>query len=153
VRQTLDEIDVESIRKSAEEYYREGEFYCSEAIVSSFIEELDLDLSRDVVAMMSGFPVGIGGSGCTCGAISGAVAMLGYFFGRREPGASGAARTMELTAELHDRFIEEEGSTCCRVLTAGMDFDRGEHLEQCIEFTGRMAALTAEIIKRENGID
>jgi C_GCAxxG_C_C family probable redox protein len=35
--------------------------------------------------MASGFPVGIGGSGCTCGAIAGGVMAIGMFFGRTSP--------------------------------------------------------------------
>ena len=33
--------------------------------------------------MASGFPVGIGGSGCTCGAIAGGIMALGMVFGRK----------------------------------------------------------------------
>ena len=32
--------------------------------------------------MASGFPVGMGGSGCTCGAVVGGIMAIGMFFGR-----------------------------------------------------------------------
>lgn len=55
-------IDVQVIKKKAEEYYRCGEFYCSEAIVKTIKDEFELELPDQVIAMASGFPVGIGGS-------------------------------------------------------------------------------------------
>lgn len=52
-------IDVQVIKKKAEEYYRCGEFYCSEAIVKTIKDEFELELPDQVIAMASGFPVTI----------------------------------------------------------------------------------------------
>jgi hypothetical protein len=60
-------IDTAKIRQKAADYYRNGDFFCSEAIVKAIKDEFDLPLSDDVIAMASGFPVGMGGSGCTAG--------------------------------------------------------------------------------------
>ena len=73
------EVNIEKIKQDAENMYKHGEFYCSEAIVCSIKENFALDLSDDAIAMASGFPVGIGTSGCVCGTVSGGVMMLGYF--------------------------------------------------------------------------
>ncbi len=78
-------IDIAMIRDRAEEYYRSGDFYCSEAIVKTIKDAFALPVSDSVVAMASGFPVGMGGSGCTCGAVIGGIMALGLFFGRTEP--------------------------------------------------------------------
>lgn len=72
-------IDIERIRNLAEKYYRDGDFYCSEAIVKTIKDEFQLPISDDIIAAASGFPVGIGGSGCTCGAVSGGIMALGLF--------------------------------------------------------------------------
>jgi C_GCAxxG_C_C family probable redox protein len=53
----------------AEEYYRSGDFYCSEAIVKTIKDEFQLPIPDAIIAAASGFPVGMGGSGCTCGAV------------------------------------------------------------------------------------
>ena len=37
------EADLDQIRARAEEYYRKGEFYCSEAVVKTVVEELEID--------------------------------------------------------------------------------------------------------------
>lgn len=143
------EIDIERIRKKAEAYYRDGEFYCSEAIVKTIKDEFNMPVPNDVIAMASGFPVGMGGSGCTCGALVGGIMALGLFFGRTEPGDAKVKKAMELAKELHDNFKERHRSTCCRVLTKGMELGSPEHMAQCISFTGEVAEETARIIVRE----
>ena len=63
--------DPARIRRMAEDYYRAGDFYCSGAIVKAIKDEFQLEVPEVVVAMASGLPVGIGGSGCVCGAVTG----------------------------------------------------------------------------------
>jgi len=135
--------------KQAEDYYRKGDYYCSEAIIRSIRDEFNLDVPNEVIAMASGFPVGMGGSGCTCGALAGGIMALGLFFGRSEPGDPKVNHTMALAKELHDYFISQHKSTCCRVLTRGMELGSPVHMEQCIALTGEIAEKTTEIIERE----
>lgn len=140
---------IERIRLRAEAYYRNGDYYCSEAIVKTIKDELGLDISDKVIAMASGFPVGIGTAGCTCGALSGGVMSLGLFFGRETAKDPRVSHAMRLSKELHDDFKNTYKSTCCRVLTRGMDLGAKEHLDQCVAITGHVAAKTASIILRE----
>ncbi len=62
-------VDPEEIRMRAEEYYRSGDFCCSEAIVKTIKDAFGLPAPDTVVAMASGFPVGMSGAGCTCAAL------------------------------------------------------------------------------------
>lgn len=142
-------IDLNKVRETAEEYYRKGDFYCSEAVVKTIKDTFELDFSDEVIKMASGFPVGIGGSGCTCGAVSGGVMALGMVFGRSNAQDPKVMKTMELSAELHERFREKRKFVCCKILTKGMDFGKKEHLEQCIAITGEVAEIVADIIERE----
>ncbi|WP_350343002.1 C-GCAxxG-C-C family protein [Proteinivorax tanatarense] len=146
------EVSIKKIREEAEELYREGKFFCSEAIVYSIKENFQLDMPDEMVAMASGFPVGIGKSKCLCGAVSGGVMALGYFLGRTKPGDSKVAKTLELANELQQSFKDNHKVLCCKVLTHGMDMGSGEHKKQCIAFTGEVAEKTAEIIVRELGL-
>lgn len=146
-------IDLEKIKTIAENYYRNGDFYCSEAIVKTIKDEFALPISDDVIAMASGFPVGIGGSGCTCGAVAGGVMAIGLFFGRTQPKDTKVDKTMALSKELHDTFKDKHKCTCCRVLTKDMTLGSPEHMEQCIRFTGEVALDTAKIIARELGLE
>ncbi|MBM6861456.1 C-GCAxxG-C-C family protein [Clostridium saudiense] len=142
-------IDINKIRETAENYYRNGDFFCSEAIVKTIKDEFELPVSDEIVAAASGFPIGIGGSGCTCGAVSGGVMALGLVFGRQEAKDPKVRKTMELTKELHEKFRKNHKSLCCRILTKGLDMGSGEHKEQCISFTGEVAEEVAKIIVRE----
>lgn len=140
------------IRKQAEDYYRQSDYFCSEAIIRTIRDEFKLDVPDDVIAMASGFPVGIGGSGCTCGALVAGIMALGLFFGRSEPGSPKVNHAMALSKELHDYFTTQHRSTCCRVLTKGMELGSPVHMKQCIAITGEIAEKTTELIIRELAI-
>ena len=56
-------IDLQKIKTTAEDYYRNGDFFCSESIIKTIKDEFGLPISDNIVAMASGFPVGMGGVG------------------------------------------------------------------------------------------
>ena len=140
------DVDLERIRKIAEDYYRNGDFYCSEAVVKTIIDEFQIDVSEDVIKMASGFPVGMGGVGCTCGALTGGVMAIGLVYGRSQGKDPKVNKAMELSAKLYQIFCERHKVSCCKVLTRGMEKGSPEHMEQCIAFTGEMAYEAAKII-------
>jgi len=142
-------VSLEHIKTTAEEYYRNGDFYCSEAIVKTIKDAFDLPVPDAVIGMASGFPVGMGGAGVTCGAVIGGIMALGLFFGRTEPKDEKIKRIMDLSRELHDTFQFRHKRLCCRILTKGMTLGSQEHMEQCIAFTGEVAEETSRIIVRE----
>ena len=140
------DVDLERIRKIAEDYYRNGDFYCSEAVVKTIIDEFQIDVSEDVIKMASGFPVGMGGMGCTCGALTGGVMAIGLVYGRSQGKDPKLNKAMDLSAKLYQIFCERHKVSCCKVLTRGMEKGSPEHMEQCIAFTGEMAYEAAKII-------
>jgi len=143
------DVDLGKIRLTAEEYYRSGDFYCSEAVVKTIKDAFDLPVSDDVISMASGFPVGIGGAGCTCGAVTGCIMALGLVFGRTKPKDKKVDKAMKLSRELHDIFKKNHKSLCCRTLNRYMIMGTPRQMKQCIAFTGEMAQETAKIIIRE----
>lgn len=150
------EVSLRGIQLAAEESFRGG-FYCCEALVQTIVDEFDIDCPKEVIACSSGMAVGIGKSGCTCGALNGGVLALGLVFGRTEPTGPKdptSVKCLELTNELHDWFKENNGKNaiCCRILTKEYDKGQGEHKPQCIYFTGLCAYKVAEIIVRELGL-
>jgi len=146
------EISIKKIREDAEASFRKGDFYCSEAILHSINENFELNMSDETLAMASGFPVGIGKSKCVCGAVTGGILSLGFFFGRSKGGDDKVQNTLVLANELQQSFRDKYGCLCCSVQTKGMDMASGEHKAQCIRFTGEIAEKTAEIITRELNI-
>lgn len=148
------EVSIEKIRRDAEDLFRQGNYYCSEAIVASLKMNFDLPMPDEMIAMASGFPIGIGKSKCTCGAVSGGVMMLGYFFGRTkgsDPSDPRSVKTLTLANELQADFRKNHGVLCCSVLTQGMDMASGEHKSQCVGFTGEVAENVSRLIVRELG--
>lgn len=143
------DVNLENVRKTAEDYYRNGDFYCSEAVVKTIIEYFELDVSDDAVKMASGFPVGMGGMGCTCGALTGGILAIGLIYGRSEGKDPKVDKAMALSAKLYKIFCERHKVSCCKVLTKGMEKGSEEHMKQCIAFTGEMAYETAKIILDE----
>lgn len=144
-----DAVSIKKIREEAEASFRKGDFFCSEAITDSIRRNFELNMPEEMVAMASGFPVGIGRSKCTCGAVTGAVLTLGYFFGRTKGGDPKVQKTLELANELQQHFKDQNNVLCCSVLTKGFDMASGEHKNQCVAFTGDMAEKLAQIIVRE----
>ncbi|SKC42905.1 C-GCAxxG-C-C family (seleno)protein [Maledivibacter halophilus] len=143
------EVSIKKIKNDAEESFRRGDFYCSEAIVSSIKNNFEIDMPDEMIAMASGFPIGIGKSKCVCGAVSGGVLSLGYFFGRTKGGDPKVQNTLKLANELQQSFRDNHGCLCCHVHTKGMNMASGEHKKQCISFTGEIAQKAAQIIVRE----
>ncbi|MCL2559797.1 MAG: C-GCAxxG-C-C family protein [Turicibacter sp.] len=144
------EVSIKQVQYDAEEVFRIGGFYCSEAIMSAIRKNIDPSMPEALIATASGFPVGVGRSKCMCGAISGAVIALGYFFGNEKSADGTGSKSMELAHELQDSFRKNhQGTLCCHIHTKGMDLLSGEHKKQCVAFTGEMAAKTAELIARE----
>lgn len=148
---------IQKVKDDAEELFRSGGFYCSEAVVASIRKNIAPEMPEELIASASGFPVGVGRSKCMCGAVSGAVISIGYLFGRREPSSPADPKSqncLKLANELQESFRNNhKGVLCCHVHTRGMDMASGEHKNQCVAFTGEMAAKTAEIALRELGGD
>ena len=142
-------VDPRLVRKTAEEYYRSGQFYCSEAIVKAINDAFTLGYPECVIRLASGFPLGIGGSGCSCGAVTGGVMAIGMVFGRDTPCDPRVDRCLGLARELHNLFIRRHGCICCRSLIHGLTLKSPEHIQQCVTFTGEVAEETAKIILRE----
>lgn len=150
------EISLKKVQQDAENNFRNG-YYCCEALMATIIQDFEIDVPQEVIAMSSGMAVGLGKSGCVCGALNGGVLALGMIFGRTEqngPTNPKSVKCLQLTNELHNWFKANNGKNaiCCRILTKEFDMGKGEHKEQCIRFTGLCAWKVGEIICRELGI-
>ncbi|HHV11852.1 MAG TPA: C_GCAxxG_C_C family protein [Clostridiales bacterium] len=134
-----------SIRQTAEDYFRKGEFFCSEAVVKTINDALGQPFTDDVVKLASGFPIGLGKAQCLCGAVSGGEMALGMVYGRVH-GEAMHPQMFEKSKALHDYVQDEYKSLCCRVITrkwAGDNFMSPERKEHCITITGKVAEWVA----------
>ncbi len=73
-------INAEQLKKDAQDAFHSG-FTCSESVIYAIRKNFELDMSDDAIAMSSGFPWGLGGGGCICGALAGSAMCIGFLFG------------------------------------------------------------------------
>jgi len=123
--------------------YKEG-FNCAEAVLRAFREELGLDFGEDIMKIASGFGGGLGHAGCMCGALAGAVMVIGLLQGRPSSGQS-RAPVYGSAREFHDAFSAHFGATCCRVLNPN-PFETIEQRRACYRITGETAELLAKFL-------
>lgn len=150
---TVNQETIDRARSMAEEYFRSGGYFCSEAIVATVNELLGSPFHPDIVRMASGFPIGIGKSGCVCGAISGGIMALGMKYGRTAPGQP-MPESFPAAAALHDYVIDQYGATCCRVITSQFpEFNSPERKAHCVHITGEVAAWVMEYFRKQQKED
>ncbi|MGL5314011.1 MAG: C-GCAxxG-C-C family protein [Peptostreptococcaceae bacterium] len=152
-RNELKQQKIDEVRAIAEGYFQRGEFFCSEAVVKTINDLLDNPFSDDITKLASGFPIGIGKSGCLCGAVSGGVMALGMTYGR----CHGEAMNDEMfkhSSDLHDHIKGLYRSTCCRVMVKDFpEFQSPERKAHCIKITGEVAAFITEKLIDNNKIE
>ena len=139
---------IETSRLKAEEMYRSGQFFCSEAVFLVANEYLGRPVPDEMVRLASGFSVGMGLAGCACGALTGGVMALGLKYGRTIAGAP-MPGMFDASKELHDRFKARRKCVCCRELIRKFDFGSPEHLQQCVAITGEVAADVIELLEQK----
>lgn len=120
----------------------EHQYNCAQAVACALAPEVGGDVDA-VYRLSEGFGAGMGGHKETCGALSGAVMVLGQLrsAGTAEPGAT-KQKTYKLASELVEGFREANGSVLCRELK-GIGCDHGplRSCPGCIEDAVRGACL------------
>jgi C_GCAxxG_C_C family probable redox protein len=102
-------------RELAAEYFQEG-YSCSQSVVLAFAEELGVD-PEVALRMASGFGGGMGRTGNTCGAVSGAMMVIGLRDGYISPAdKENKEKVYHLVARIHQLFREKYGATDCTTL-------------------------------------
>lgn len=137
------------LHSRAEKMYKSGRFRCAEAVVRAFIDVTDQKQLRPLVAMASGFGVGMENSRSLCGALAGGVLVLGMLFGRDKPGDVKVDRCQKLAGELHDVFVKKHGSAICCALVEGLADGSPEREERCALYCADAAAMLGTIVERE----
>ena len=130
--ETVGEGKADKVAIEAEGLYRSGKMHCAEAVLAAIRNAFAPEVSEDVVRMAAGFGGG-SGTGCLCGAVSGATMALGMVL----PGEK--KRVSALTKELHRWFKGEYGATCCKLILQS-------HGKPCPELTGKVAGKVAEML-------
>jgi len=136
---------------------------CSQCALSGIFDALGVQ-NDDIFKAATGLADGVGLTGDGhCGALSGGVLTIGYFFGRNKEEFSDMMKLVKgnlLSKKLHDRFVEKYGTCRCADLQTSFFgrfynlYDPDEMkaameaglLETCSTLVGEVAKMTTEII-------
>jgi C_GCAxxG_C_C family probable redox protein len=113
--------------KEADSQFEKG-YSCAPSVLSAYSEQfgLDRELARKIAC---GFGGGIGRTGRTCGAVTGAVMVIGLKHGQADVNDEESRQeTQELVREFIDKFTALHGSIECRQLI-GYDLSNPDEFE------------------------
>jgi C_GCAxxG_C_C family probable redox protein len=111
---------MESKKERAVKKFIEG-YNCAQSVLFSFREDLGIDDDL-ALKIASGFGGGMGGRQEVCGAVSGAIMVIGLKYGRGSNDDRAAKETAYAkTKEVMERFSEIHGTYICRQLLDGCD--------------------------------
>lgn len=130
------------------ELFRNG-LFCSEAIVQAFNTDMELGFDENTLRIATVFGAGFGGSKCSCGSLTGALAVLGGVLGRTSADQP-VDKLFSLAVELHDAFRSRFGQVCCRTLTRDQEWGTPNHHAYCERFIKGASEILLEILQREN---
>jgi C_GCAxxG_C_C family probable redox protein len=141
--------------KQAVDLFNEG-YSCSQAIVAAFADNFNLDRNT-ALKIASGLGGGVGRTGDMCGAVTGAVLVLGLQFGTTDPKDKTAKfETYKKVQLFIEEFKQQAGSLICRELL-GFDFNTPEGIirskqpgafEHCPEFVQIAAQILESMLEQ-----
>ena len=122
--ETMNHVD------KAEEYFNNN-FNCSQAVFATFATEIGLD---EELALKIATQFGGGArKGEMCGAVSGALMVLGLKYGHfHAQDAEEKGRAYQIAEDFMNRFIEKKGTVVCRELL-GYDISKTEGMKKIKE--------------------
>ncbi len=144
-------MDDYAVQQRSAELWDSG-FYCAESVLLAVAEKLGI-YSELIPRIATGFCGGVSDTGGMCGAVSGAIMVIGLAAGRSSPGEP-AEDAYVLTRRLLHAFAEEFGSTSCPQL-AGCDLgtEEGQQAykenrvaERCRRYIQKATRLTVQLI-------
>ncbi len=140
--------------ENAVQMFKDG-YACSQAILASFAHRYDLD-QETALKLASPYGGGIGRQGLQCGAVSGALMVLGLHSGRVDPDDEATRNQNDaLVREFMSRFAQKHGTVMCNELT-DVDIsdvkarqaakEAGVYDRICPDLVGFAAELVEELI-------
>lgn len=131
-----------AMKEKAVGYYKQG-YSCSESIINAAIDNGLCD--KSLLAVSTAFSGGMS-SGCLCGAVAGAQMVLGANFGKQN-----SKNNEEIARAKAKEFIEEfkknRKATCCKVLSAGLEFHSTERKQNCANLVAECSEILESLIK------
>jgi C_GCAxxG_C_C family probable redox protein len=124
-------------------------FNCSQSVLSVFAEDYGLD-TNSALKLATGFGGGMGGTGRTCGAVSGAFLVIGLKYGNVAPGDTDSKNaTYRRVREFIQKFEAKNRSIQCKELL-DLDLSTPEGLASARErglFTAICPRLVSDAVE------
>ena len=145
-------------QQKALKYFKEG-FNCSQAVLTAL--GTDMNFSEDQCLRIScAFGAGMGRQQLTCGAISGALMVLGIKYGKSlNEDESKKANTYKKSKALMDQFTDIHKTICCKELLLGLDLhnpdeyakikDLGLFESRCTQYVSDAVCIAERILSEE----
>lgn len=138
---------------NAREYLASG-YNCAQSVLKAVLEEKGV-FFEEAMALSSGFGGGIAGEGRTCGAVSGAIMVIGVLNGpQNDDAVQGKESTYKLSTILIEQLKEKFETTQCYELI-GVDMkdpeakkaarERGVFSDQCSEFVVTAVGIVLDL--------
>ncbi len=135
--------------KKKAEWYFQNNFNCSQAVFATFATELGME---EELALKVATQFGGGArKGEMCGAVSGALMVLGLKYGHSHANdGDEKKKAYQVSEDFMNRFIEEKGTVVCRDLL-GYDLTKADEAKK-IQELGLFQTVCAEMIRCATGI-
>lgn len=142
----MNQKNTELAYNRAAEHFREG-YNCSQSVLMAGQEALGLEIPSDMLKATAGFSGGIGYSGCVCGALTGAVMLIGL--SRSDADVKRNRKVIKESAKLYRWFEKEFSTPCCIKIRQGRPFSNKEVERRCTEITAQTARKVVEILSED----
>ncbi|WP_368133095.1 C-GCAxxG-C-C family protein [Collinsella bouchesdurhonensis] len=141
----MTKLDLEACKAQAAAYHKQG-FNCAQAVACSLAPALGFDTDT-AFRILEGFGAGMGGMTETCGALSGAVAILGLLNSEGMENPTTKRHSYKLSREAAARFKDKNTTTICRELK-GVGSDAGP-IRSCPGCIDDAVEIAIQIIKEQ----
>lgn len=140
-------VNIKELEDYAMDLFHKG-FTCAEAVMYTLNKYLKLGLDEKSFAMCSGFPWGLGGGGCICGALAGASMIISSKYGRKSYDKTRDDNCFSINEELHNEFKKANGGTCCRVLMKGLERNDPKRKENCSIYVKNTLKIVVDLLNK-----
>ena len=137
-------------KQKAVDYFSQ-KLHCSQSVLAAFVEECGIT-EEQALRLGSCFGTGMR-KGEVCGAVTGALMVLGLLYGQKKAGdAEGRQTSNKVNDLMMDRFKEKCGSYICNDLL-GCDVTTSEGIQYCrdnklfTDFCPKMVAAAVEVVE------
>jgi len=123
------------------EKHKKG-YNCAQAVACTYCDLAGID-EELIFKLTEGFGAGMGSMGCTCGAVSGAIALAGMKNSKGSGNPTSKAETYQISKKILKKFEEMNGSVVCKELKG---IDTKKVLRSCDGCIQDAAKIIEEIL-------